>query len=72
MAGAESRPSAPRETPISTELLPSVIVTQAQRLADDREAWAQTHRTATLAEHGQGVLALYRRAMGPTRRVTRA
>jgi hypothetical protein len=45
--------------------IPAPIVALAQQLAAGLWAWARTHRGATLAEHEQGVLALFRQLMGP-------
>jgi hypothetical protein len=45
--------------------IPDPIVALAQELADGLRAWAREHPSATLAEHEQGVLALFRRLMGP-------
>lgn len=45
--------------------IPDPIVAVAQELAVGLWAWARAQRGATLAEHEQGVLALFRRLMGP-------
>lgn len=50
---------------MTPEPIPSAIVEQAQQLAAALEQWARTHRSATLAAHEQGVLALLRQWMGP-------
>ena len=50
---------------MTPEPAPSAIVEQAQQLAEALEQWARAHRTATLAAHEQGVLALLRQWMGP-------
>jgi hypothetical protein len=45
--------------------IPAGIVALGEELAAGLWAWAREHRGATLAEHEQGVLALFRRLMGP-------
>jgi hypothetical protein len=45
--------------------IPAGIVALGQEVAAGLWAWAREHRGATLAEHEQGVLALFRRLMGP-------
>ena len=50
---------------MNPELVPSAIVTQLLEAAAVQERWADTHRTASLAEHEQGVLGIFRRTLGP-------
>lgn len=50
---------------MTPETIPSPIVPPLQEAAEALEAWARTHRRATLAEHEQGVLAIFRAVMGP-------
>jgi hypothetical protein len=45
--------------------VPDRIVAVAAELAAELAGWARAHPTATLAEHERGVLAIFRRAMGP-------
>jgi hypothetical protein len=45
--------------------IPDPIVALGQQVAAGLWAWARAHRGAELAEHEQGVLALFRRLMGP-------
>jgi hypothetical protein len=45
--------------------IPDPILAVARELAEGLAAWARGHRGAALAEHEQGVLALFRRLMGP-------
>jgi hypothetical protein len=47
------------------EPVPSAIVSRLLESAKELEEWADTHRTASLAEHEQGVLEIFRRCMGP-------
>jgi len=47
------------------EPVPSAIVTQMLQSAKELEEWAVEHRQASLAEHEQGVLRIFRRVMGP-------
>lgn len=51
--------------PMNPELVPSAIPTQLLEAAAVQERWADTHRTASLAEHEQGVLGIFRRTLGP-------
>ena len=46
------------------EPVPSAIVSRLLKSAKELEEWADTHRTASLAEHEQGVLEILRRGMG--------
>ena len=48
------------------EPVPSAIVARLLEAAKDLEQWAVEHRQATLAEHEQGVLHIFRSVMGPT------
>ena len=48
------------------ETVPSAIVTRLLEAAKELEHWAVEHRQATLAEHEQGVLRIFRSVMGPT------
>src|SRR5215210_8038239 len=52
--------------------IPAPIVAVAHELAEGLWAWARGHRRATLAEHERGVLALFRRLMGPALAATLA
>ncbi len=45
---------------------PSRIVAQLLEAAHTLEHWADRHRTASLAEHEQGVLGMFRQVIGPT------
>jgi hypothetical protein len=54
----------PWEVPMEAELSPSAIVTQMLELAGTLERWADSHRTANLAEHEQGVLSMFRQVLG--------
>ncbi|MCA1836800.1 MAG: hypothetical protein LC721_10955 [Actinobacteria bacterium] len=47
------------------EPVPSAIVARLLEAAKELEEWAVEHRQATLAEHEQGVLSIFRRVMGP-------
>jgi len=47
------------------EPVPSGIVARLLEAAKELEEWAVEHRQATLAEHEQGVLRIFRRVMGP-------
>lgn len=49
--------------PLTTARSPQVEL--APQLAAALERWARAHRRATLAEHEQGVLGLFRHLMGP-------
>jgi len=44
---------------------PSAIVTQLMHAAHQLEHWADSRRSANLAEHEQGVLAIFRQIIGP-------
>ena len=50
---------------MTPEATPSPIVALLQQAAAALETWARTHRRATLAEHEQGVLRIFRRVIGP-------
>ncbi len=50
---------------MTPDTVPSAIVAHLVEAAQELERWAETHRTATFAEHEQGVLAIFRRVMGP-------
>jgi hypothetical protein len=52
--------------------VPDPIVALAGPLAEALRAWARGHRRATLAEHEQAVLAIFRRLMGPALAATLA
>jgi hypothetical protein len=52
--------------------IPDPIVAVAEELAAELRSWARAHRRAALAEHEQGVLALFRRLMGPALAATLA
>ena len=47
------------------EPVPSAIVTRLLEAAKELEQWAVEHRQANLTQHEQGVLQIFRRAMGP-------
>jgi hypothetical protein len=47
------------------EPVPSAIVARLLEAAKELEEWAVEHRQATLAQHEQGVLGIFRRVMGP-------
>jgi len=47
------------------EPVPSAIVTRLLQAAKELEDWAVEHRRASLSEHEQGVLRIFRRVMGP-------
>ena len=47
------------------EPVPSAIVTRLLQAAKELEDWAVGHRRASLSEHEQGVLRIFRRVMGP-------
>jgi hypothetical protein len=48
------------------ETVPSAIVARLLEAAKELEQWAVEQRHATLAEHEQGVLGIFRSVMGPT------
>ncbi len=50
---------------MNPEPVPSAIVSRLVQTAKELEEWADTHRTANLAEHEQGVLEIFRRNMRP-------
>ena len=50
---------------MNPEPVPSAIVARLLESAKELEEWADTHRKANLADHEQGVLAIFRRCMGP-------
>ena len=50
---------------MTPDRVPSAIVAQLVEAAQELERWAEA-RTATFVEHEQGVLAIFRRVMGPT------
>ena len=47
------------------EPIPSAIVARLLEAAKELEEWVVEHRQASLAEREQGVLRIFRRAMGP-------
>jgi Uncharacterised protein family (UPF0236) len=47
------------------EPVPSAIVARLLEAAKELEEWAVEHRQASLSEHEQGVLRIFRRVMGP-------
>lgn len=49
---------------MNPEPAPSWIVARLLQTAEELEQWARRHRRATLAEHEQGVLRIFRRVMG--------
>ena len=54
-----------RKAPMDREPVPSAIVARLLEAAKELEEWAVEHRQATLAQHEQGVLGIFRRVMGP-------
>jgi hypothetical protein len=50
---------------MQTEPNPSAIVAQLMQAGRQLEQWADSHRSANVAEHEQGVLAIFRQIMGP-------
>src|ERR1700694_617061 len=49
---------------MNPEPVPSAIVSRLLASAKELEELADTHRTASLAEHEQGVLEIFRRCVG--------
>ena len=62
-AADEDAPTAQR--PMDREPVPSAIVRRLLQAAKELEDWAVEHRRASLSEHEQGVLRIFRRVMGP-------
>src|SRR6185503_1369700 len=49
---------------MSAATIPSPIVALLEQAGEQLERWARDHRRATLAEHEQGVLRIFRQVMG--------